>query len=194
MPQRQRRDYCSNPHVTAQWIIGFCAPKNPASSWSCQGPEFQTFVIFRPAIFILVRTKRDVPMAQLTPPKRMAYLNWPWLSMSIWPPIGDPVKAANAESEKAVPVRTPISCMGEIWAARTGVRPIPAPDPIPKSAANNIIGALPVAGSHRARIRIVVKALITIMVLKRPALSAIALGTVRPIMLVKFSLSHPRTW
>lgn len=103
--------------------------------------------------------------------------------MSIWPPIGEPVKAEKAESEKAVPVQTPISCIGEIWATRTGVRPMPAPDPTPKSAANSMIGVLPVAGNHKARIRIVVNALMTIIMLNRPTLSAMAFGTVRPMML-----------
>ena len=82
-----------------------------------------------------------------------------------------------------VPVRTPISLIGEIFAQRAGIRPIPAPEPIPKSAAKSIIGALPVAGSHNARIRIVVKELIMIMTLKRPTLSAITFGTVRPMTL-----------
>lgn len=98
-------------------------------------------------------------------------------------PIGDPVKAANAKSQKAVPVRTAISRMGEICAARTGVRPMPTPDPISNNAAHSIIGALPVAGSHNTRMRIVVKVVLMIMILKRPTLSAGALGIVRPIML-----------
>ena len=97
--------------------------------------------------------------------------------------MGDPVKAAIDEIAKIVPVRTPISSIGETVAQRTGVKPIPAPEPIPKSTAKRIIGAFPVAGSHSARIRMVVKKIITIMTLKRPTLSAIAFGTVRPIML-----------
>jgi hypothetical protein len=54
---------------------------------------------------------------------------------------------------------------------------------MPKKAAKRIKGTLPVAGSQRARMRIVVKVLITIITLKRPSLSARALGTVRPKML-----------
>ena len=64
---------------------------------------------------------------------------------------------------------------------------MPAPEAIPKSAAKTILAALPVAGSHNARIRIDVKALMTIMTLNLPTLSAMALGTVRPIMLRKVS-------
>ena len=86
-----------------------------------------------------------------------------------------------------MPVRTPISWMGETCAQSAGVRPIPAPEPIPKSAAKTIRAELPVAGSHIARMRMVVKPLMIIMTLKRPTLSAIALGTVRPIMLGKVS-------
>jgi len=82
-----------------------------------------------------------------------------------------------------MPVRTPISLIGEICAQSAGVRLIPAPEPIPKSTAKTIIGALPVAGSHNARMRMVVKLLMMIMMLKFPTLSAIIFGTVRPIML-----------
>ena len=57
---------------------------------------------------------------------------------------------------------------------------MPAPDPIPKRAAKSIIGAFPEAGSHKARIKIEVKKLMTIMTLNRPTLSAITFGMVRP--------------
>ena len=77
--------------------------------------------------------------------------------------------------------------MGETCAHSAGVRPIPAPEAIPNNAAKMIMAALPVAGSHSARMRMVVKLLITTMTLKRPTLSAIALGTVRPIILGKIS-------
>lgn len=97
-------------------------------------------------------------MAQLTPPKTMAFLNDPWLSPMIAPPIGEPVNAAIAAIEKTVPERMPISWMGETCAQRAGVRPIPAPEAIPKNAAKTIRAALPVAGSHNARMRMVVKA------------------------------------
>jgi hypothetical protein len=98
----------------------------------------------------------------------------------ICPPIGEPVKAAMDENANMVPVRTPMSLMGETWAQSAGVRPMPAPDPIPKRAAKAMRGAFPEAGSHRARIKMVVKKLITIMTLNLPTLSAITLGTVRP--------------
>ena len=88
-----------------------------------------------------------------------------------------------------MPERMPISWMGETCAQSAGVRPIPAPEPMPKSAAKTIMAALLVAGSHIARMRIVVKLAMTIMTLNRPTLSAIALGTVRPIMLGRISNS-----
>ena len=136
---------------------------------------------------ILVTIKSAVPMAQLNPPKTMAYRNDPWLSAMICPPIGEPVNAAIAAIEKTVPERIPISCMGETCAQSAGVRPIPAPELIPKNAAKTMSAAFPVAGSHNARMRIVVKPLITIMTLNRPTLSAMAFGTVRPITLGKIS-------
>ena len=101
----------------------------------------------------------------------------------ILPPSGEPVNAAIDEMAKMVPVRTPISLIGEIPAQSAGVRPIPAPEPIPKRAAKMMMGALPVAGSQRARTTMVVKVDMTIITLKRPTLSATTLGTVRPIML-----------
>ena len=115
------------------------------------------------------------------------YLNEPSLSAMILPPSGDPVNAAIAEIANTVPVRTPISLIGEIPATSTGVSPMPAPEPIPKRAANRIIGTLPVAGSQRPRITIVVNVAMMIMMLKRPSLSARAFGTVRPNMLLIIS-------
>lgn len=68
-------------------------------------------------------------------------------------------------------------------ATSTGVKPIPAPDATPNRAAKVMSAAFPVAGSQKARIRIMVKKLIVIIMLKWPTLSARALGTVRPMML-----------
>ena len=98
-------------------------------------------------------------------------------------PIGEPVKAAMDEIAKMVPVRTPMSLIGETCAHSAGVRPIPAPDPMPKRAAKSMIGTFPDAGSQRAKIKIVVKKLMTIMTLNLPTLSAMMFGTVRPIIL-----------
>lgn len=81
-----------------------------------------------------------------------------------------------------VPVLTPMSLTGETCAQSAGVRPIPAPDPIPNSAAKIIRGVLPVAGSQRARMSTVVKVDMTIMTLKRPTLSVRALGKNRLII------------
>lgn len=70
--------------------------------------------------------------------------------------------------------------MGESLAQRAGVRLMPAPEEMPKSDANRMIGTLPVEGSHKPRIKIDVKAPMTIITLKCPTLSAMTLGTVRP--------------
>lgn len=133
-------------------------------------------------------TKRIVPTAQNVPPKAIALVNDPPLLEIIAPPIGDPVNPANAEIVKTVPVRTPMSRMGESLAQRAGVRLMPAPEDTPKSAANTMMGALPDEGSQRPRIRIDVKAPMTIITLKCPTLSAMALGTVRPKRLEAYQL------
>lgn len=118
----------------------------------------------------------------------MALVNDPPLPEMIAPPMGDPVSPAYAEIVKTVPVRTPMSRMGESLAHKTGVRLMPAPEDMPKSAAKRMMGALPDEGSQRARIRIVVEAPMTIITLKCPTLSAMALGTVRPKRLEPISL------
>jgi hypothetical protein len=143
----------------------------------------QIFVHFTPAREILVAVKRLAPTKQVTPANIWPFLNDPWLSVIIWPPIGEPVKAAMDENANMVPVRTPMSLIGETWAQSAGVRPIPAPDPIPNRTAKIMIGAFPEVGSHKARIKAAVKKLMTIMTLNLPTLSAITLGTVRPKML-----------
>ncbi len=119
-------------------------------------------------------------MAHDVPPKAIALVNDPPLLEMIAPPMGDPVNPAYAEIVKTVPVRTPMSRMGESLAQMAGVRLMPAPEEMPKSAANKMMGALPDEGSQRPRIRIDVKAPMTIITLKCPTLSAMALGTVRP--------------
>lgn len=63
------------------------------------------------------------------------------------------------------------------------VRPMPAPEEMPKRTAKAMVADWPVPGSQRARIRAVVSVLIRIIMLKWPNLSARALGIVRPIML-----------
>lgn len=113
-----------------------------------------------------VAPKKIVPTAQQTPPKTMVYLKEPSSPVTILPPMGDPVNAAIAAIEYAVPVRVPISERGDIFAHSAGVRLIPAPDPTPNSAAKVMMAALLVAGSHRPKIKAVVRALMTIMTLK----------------------------
>ena len=97
--------------------------------------------------------------------------------------MGEPVNAANDANAKTVPVRTPMSWMGETCAQRTGARPTPAPEVMPKRAAKAMMGASLVPVRNKPRMRTVVKVLIKIIMLKWPNLSAKALGTVRPIIL-----------
>lgn len=144
----------------------------------------QTLAILTPPRVILQSTKRTVPTAQLTPAKIVVYRNEPLSRDMSWPPIGEPVNAASDANAKTVPVKVPISLAGAMCAQSTGVRPMPAPEPMPKSAAKRIMAAFPVASSHSTRTRIVVKKLIPTITLKGPTLSATALGMVRPITLV----------
>jgi hypothetical protein len=148
----------------------------------------QIFAGLQPTKAIRLATKSIVPIAQAAPPKAIALVNDPPLPEMIAPPTGDPVSPANAEIVKTVPVRTPMSRMGESLAHRAGVRLMPAPEDMPKSAAKRMMGALPVEGSQRPRIRIDVKAPMTIITLKCPTLSAMALGTVRPKRLEAYQL------
>lgn len=59
-------------------------------------------------------TYKTVPIAHATPPNILALSNDPWLRDMISPPMGEPVSAAIAEMEKAAPVQTPMSWIGEI--------------------------------------------------------------------------------
>lgn len=52
---------------------------------------------FQPTKAIRVATNSTVPIAQVTPPKRMAYVKDPPLRVIMAPPIGDPVSPAKAE-------------------------------------------------------------------------------------------------
>jgi hypothetical protein len=139
-----------------------------------------TFFAFHPTNATLLATKSIVPTAQDAPPKAIALVNDPPLLAIRAPPIGDPVSPANAEIVKTVPVRTPMSVMGDSLAHNAGVRPIPAPEDIPKRDAKRMMGASPDEGSQRPRIRMLVRAPITTITLKCPTLSAMAFGTVRP--------------
>lgn len=49
--------------------------------------------------------------------------------------MGEPVKAPMEPAAKTVPVRMPISLMGEICAMSAGVRPMAAPEANPKNGA-----------------------------------------------------------
>lgn len=145
----------------------------------------QTLLKRTPPSVILASIKRAVPIAQFTPPKIIVFRNSPLLIVMILPPMGEPVNAAKAAIEKTVPVRMPISWMGETCAHRTEARPTPAPEATPNSAAKAIMAPSPVPGRNKPRMKRVVMVLIIIIMLKWPSLSAKALGTVRPIMLHK---------
>jgi hypothetical protein len=151
--------------------------------WVARDSTSYIFANFIPTSETRVTKKRAVPTAQLTPANTQAYLKEPCPSRMIFPTMGPPVKAAMAARENAAPVRVPICANGEIFAQSAGVRLIPAPEEMPKRAAKTIRAAFPVAGSHIASMRIVVRADMTIMTLKWPTLSATTLGIVRPKML-----------
>ncbi len=68
----------------------------------------------------------------------------------------------------------------------TRPRPIHAPEPIPKRVAKVMIAAWLFPGSQRPRTRTVEKRTIMAITLKRPYLSAITLGAVRPMKLAHF--------
>ena len=65
----------------------------------------QISVHFTPAREILVAVKRQAPTKQVTPANIWPFLNDPWLSVMICPPIGEPVKAAMDENANMVPVQ-----------------------------------------------------------------------------------------
>lgn len=67
------------------------------------------------------------------------------------------ISAAIEIIAKTVPVRTPICRTSDICASMEGRRETNAPLPKPKKAAKTIMGALPVAGSQRARVIMPVK-------------------------------------
>lgn len=117
--------------------------------------------------------------------------------------MGLPVRAPMDPAAITIPVRTPISLMGEICATSAGVRATAAPEVKPNRGAKTSWAALLVPGSQRARIRIVVrkhygyvscwshvvgmevKRIVrtdTVMTLKRPILSPMRPGRVRPKM------------
>jgi hypothetical protein len=80
----------------------------------------------------------------------------------------------------SVPVRTPIFLTSDICATAEGAADTKAPDPNPYSAAKTMMGALAAEGSQRARVMMPLKAHMKKRTLKRPILSAMYPGIVRP--------------
>jgi hypothetical protein len=80
--------------------------------------------------------------------------------------MGEPVNAANPARKKAVPVRVPISWMGETVAHRTGVRPITAPELTPNKTVKAMRAPSPVVGMRTPRTKMAVKKAKAIMTLK----------------------------
>ena len=66
----------------------------------------------------------------------------------------------------------------------TRPKPMTAPEPMPKSAANVIMAALLRPGIQSARIMIIEKSTMIVITLNRPYLSASTLGTVLPMKLL----------
>ena len=86
--------------------------------------------------------------------------------------MGLPVRPAKATQPNSVPVRTPMSRMGEICATSDGFIDTKAPDEKPYSTQNTMMGALAADGSHSASTITAEKAVVRIITLKRPILSA----------------------
>jgi hypothetical protein len=157
--------------------------KTLTQSTTCLLELPHTFFAFHPTNTTRLATNSIVPIVQDAPPKAIAPVNDPPLRAMRAPPIGDPVSPAKAEIVKTVPVRTPISVIGDSLAHNAGVRPMPAPEDIAKRDAKRMMGASPDEGSQRPRMRMLVKTPMTTITLKCPTLSAIAFGTVRPRIL-----------
>lgn len=82
-----------------------------------------------------------------------------------------------------VPMRKPISCTVESCWIRAGVMETKVPEVKPKRAEKTMVRAGVMAGIQRARTKIVERAVVIIMVLKRPKRSPSQPGITRPKML-----------
>ncbi len=97
--------------------------------------------------------------------------------------MGLPVRAPRATNRKNVPLLVPISRIGEIWAIREGPRETKAPELKPYRMQKMMMGALAADGSHRAKTIMDENAVVMIMTLKRPTLSATIPGKILPKIL-----------
>jgi hypothetical protein len=149
-------------------------------------PAIYLYMIFNlnPHCTHLEAVYRAAPATIVTPQKIWRYVKSPPSKETSAPPIGLPVKPPTETNKKNVPFRTPISLMGDIWAINDGPRETKAPDENPYNTQNTIIGALPFAGSQRARTMMAEKVVVIIMTLNRPIRSAIIPGRIRPKILL----------
>ena len=97
--------------------------------------------------------------------------------------MGFPVRAAMLMVPKVVPIRKPISCTLEICWIRAGVKETKVPEVKPKRAEKTMVRAGVLAGIQRASTKIEDRAVVAIMVLKRPTRSPSQPGITRPKIL-----------
>lgn len=100
------------------------------------------------------------------------------------PAMGPPMRTPNDKTEKARPVRVPISGKALIWATQEGKSDRKAPERKPKMPVKAIIPPEVVTGIQIAKPMIEASKATRIMTLKRPILSASIPGKMRPKMLI----------
>jgi hypothetical protein len=84
--------------------------------------------------------------------------------------------------------------MSEICAIMAGMSATKAPEAVPYRIAKTIKGASPVAGSQSASVKMAVTKAMKTLALKRPSLSAMKVGRMRPIMLEVISSVQRNAW
>jgi hypothetical protein len=125
----------------------------------------------------------------MTPANNAVYTYVPPAAATMALPIGGLVSAPNAAMKTSVPMRVPIWFNGDIETMRTGPRPMTVPEEMPKSTANVTLVPSLRPGNHSAKHKIADATVVIVMTLKRPILSAMRFGIVRPMKLGR-AVSH----
>ncbi len=142
--------------------------------------ETQILFHFHPACTFLAAINNTQPAPIATPAKIFRYRYPPSSFVIKAPAIGFPVRAAMLIVPKVVPIRKPISCTLESCWMRAGVKETKVPEVKPKRAEKIMVRAGVLAGIQRASTNIEDRAVVTIMVLKRPKRSPSQPGIMRP--------------
>lgn len=108
--------------------------------------------------------------------------------------MGFPISAAILTIKKLVPFLIPIWRISEIWAITAATKETNAPDVKPIRPAKTMKAALEVAVSQRAKTMMQDRRLTTIMVLKRPILSATWPAPIRPTALKQVKRIRNDQW